>query len=119
MRAIIRPRYGSPDVLQVAEIPRPVPSDGDVLVRVHAASVGAWDWHYLAADPHIMRLAGEGLVRPKVPVAGLDVAGVVEAVGPQVTRFRPGDAVYGKSDRAASPTTPAPRRKRWASCRRT
>jgi NADPH:quinone reductase-like Zn-dependent oxidoreductase len=73
MKAVVRPRYGSSDVLQLTEIAEP--DDGEVLIQVHAASVGAWDWHYLAADPHLMRLAGEGFLKPKVPVAGLDVAG--------------------------------------------
>lgn len=97
MRAVVRPRYGPPEVLQLVDIARPSPADDEVLVRVHAASVGAWDWHLLAADPHFMRLSGEGFLKPKVPVAGADLAGVVEAVGTGVTGFESGDEVYGES----------------------
>lgn len=95
MHAVVCHRYGSPDVLELAEIPRPTPASDQVLVRVHAASVNAGDWHILRADPLLIRL-GYGLLKPKHPVPGQDVAGEVEAVGAGVTRFRPGDAVFGE-----------------------
>lgn len=97
MKAVVRPRYGPPEVLELADIPTPTPAVDEVLVRVRAASVGAWDWHYLAADPHLMRLT-TGLRKPRVPVAGIDLAGEVVAVGTAVTRFRPGAEVYGVSE---------------------
>jgi NADPH:quinone reductase-like Zn-dependent oxidoreductase len=94
MKAIVRDRYGSPDVLELREIDKPVVEDGEVLVRVHAAGVNMADVDYLRGQPYIARL-GTGLPRPKNPVLGLDVAGTVEAVGTSVTRFQPGDQVFG------------------------
>src|SRR5262245_12347756 len=94
MRAIRFPRYGSPDVLELVDVDVPVPADDQVLVRVRAASVNALDWHRLTARPHLARLS-DGLRRPKDPRLGADVAGIVEAVGQDVTRFRPGDEVFG------------------------
>lgn len=93
MRAATRSRYGGPDVVTVAEVPRPVPGDGDVLVRVEAASVNRADLDLLYPYPGVTRL-GLGLRRPRQPALGCDVAGVVEAVGSGVTRFRPGDRVF-------------------------
>jgi NADPH:quinone reductase-like Zn-dependent oxidoreductase len=95
MKAITYDRYGSPDVLRLADVDRPVPGDHDVLVRVRAASLNARDWHLLRGDPYVMRPTF-GLRRPRQPVLGTDFAGVVEQVGPQVTRFRPGDEVFGE-----------------------
>ena len=94
MHAIRFPRYGPPDVLELAEVDVPTPSDGQVLVRVRAASVNALDWHHLTARPHLVR-ATDGWRRPKDPRLGADVAGLVEAVGRDVTRFRAGDEVFG------------------------
>ncbi len=94
MKAIVCEEYGSPDVLQLEEIPKPTPADDEVLLRVHAASVNAGDWHLLRADPFLVRLAF-GLLRPKHKILGADVAGRVEAVGKKVTQFRPGDEVFG------------------------
>jgi NADPH:quinone reductase-like Zn-dependent oxidoreductase len=96
MKAIVRDEFGSANVLQAREIARPSPADDELLVRVRAASAGAWDWHDLRGDPFVMRLMGMGLRSPKRPVLGLDMAGEVEAVGAAVSRFRPGDAVYGE-----------------------
>jgi NADPH:quinone reductase-like Zn-dependent oxidoreductase len=95
MKAIVHDNYGSPDVLELREIERPAPDDGDVLVRVRAASVNPQDWHILRARPFIVRTAGYGLRTPKKPIRGTDVAGQVEAVGLRVTRFRQGDDVFG------------------------
>ncbi len=95
MRAIAYETFGSPDVLQIKELPTPSIGPGEVLVRVHATSPNPWDWHFMRGLPYIARLAGAGLFAPSHPVLGRDVAGVVEAVGASVTRFQPGDAVYG------------------------
>ena len=93
MRAIVQDRYGSPDVLTLRDIPIPEVGEDGVLVRVRAASVNALDWHTVRGQPFLTRL--EGLRRPRSAVRGADVAGVVEAVGPAVTVFQPGDAVFG------------------------
>ncbi len=94
MKAIVRDRYGSPDLFRLDELDRPQVADDAVLVRVRATSINAYDWHMLRGKPYIARL-GEGLRRPKTRVLGLDVAGVVEAVGANVTHLAPGDSVYG------------------------
>ena len=94
MKAIIQPRYGAPDVLQLEEIETPVPKDDEVLVRVHTAAVNIGDWHLLRADPYVFRLA-LGLRRPRRRTPGRDIAGYVEAVGSDVTDFQPGDEVFG------------------------
>jgi NADPH:quinone reductase-like Zn-dependent oxidoreductase len=97
MKAVVRDRYGPPDVLQLREIPRPVPGDDEVLVRIRAASVNAYDWHLLRGEPSIVRLM-TGFGKPKSAGMGADLAGVVEVAGRSVTRFRPGDEVYGHSE---------------------
>src|SRR5712691_8590079 len=95
MKAIVQDTYGSPDVLQLREIDKPVVGDDEVLVRVHAAGVDQGVWHLMTGLPRVMRIAGAGLRAPKYPVRGYDVAGHVEAVGRNVTRFEPGDEVFG------------------------
>src|SRR5215211_3685194 len=95
MKAIVQDTYGSPDVLELRDIDIPEISDEEVLVRVHAAGVGRDVWHVMAGLPYPIRLAGYGLRAPKNPVIGSDVAGVVEALGKNVTRFHPGDEVFG------------------------
>jgi NADPH:quinone reductase-like Zn-dependent oxidoreductase len=95
MKAVVQERYGPPDVLELREIETPVAGDGDVLVRVRASGVDQGVWHLMAGLPYLVRLAGVGLRAPKNPVRGYDVAGRVEAVGANVTRFRPGDEVFG------------------------
>lgn len=94
MKAIYYTQYGSPDVLQLRDVPTPTPKDDEVLIRVHAAAANAYDWHIMRADPFLARLA-KGLFSPKNKIPGADVAGVVDAVGRSVTQFQPGDAVYG------------------------
>ena len=100
MKAIVQDTYGSADVLTFADIDRPVPTDNQVLVRVHAAGLHRGDWHVMTGLPYLIRLVvpSLGLRKPKVRVRGMDVAGTVEAVGTQVTRFQPGDAVFGWCD---------------------
>jgi NADPH:quinone reductase-like Zn-dependent oxidoreductase len=95
MKAIVQDAYGSADLLKLADVDRPVPKDDEVLVRVHAAGVERGVWHLMTGLPYLLRIAGFGLRRPKNPVRGREVAGVVEAIGKDVTRFRPGDAVMG------------------------
>ena len=100
MKAIVQDRYGAPDdVLQLREIDRPGVGDDEVLVRVRAASVHADVWHVVTGRPYVLRLMGAGLQKPKNPVPGTDLAGVVESVGKDVTRFGPGDEVFGESHR--------------------
>jgi NADPH:quinone reductase-like Zn-dependent oxidoreductase len=95
MRAMVQRTYGTPGVLQLGEIATPAIGDDEVLVRVHAAGVDQGVWHLMAGLPYLVRLAGVGLRAPKNPVRGYDVAGRVEAVGENVTGFRPGDEVFG------------------------
>jgi NADPH:quinone reductase-like Zn-dependent oxidoreductase len=93
MKAIVYREYGSPDVLSLQDIPTPTPGDDEVLVQVHASSVNDYDWHLLTGKPLVNRAGG--LFKPKHQVLGCDVAGRVTVAGPAVTRFRPGDEVFG------------------------
>ena len=95
MKAIVQTSYGPPDALQCLETPKPSPKDNEVLVQVHASSVNAMDWRPFTFPRFTRRLIGLGPRRPKFPACGADVAGRVEAVGPAVTQFRPGDEVFG------------------------
>ncbi len=97
MKAIVRTKYGSPDVLELREIDKPDPADNQVLVRVHAASVNPLDWHVLRGEPFLVRLMGFGLLKPKHRILGADMAGRVEAVGKNVIQFKAGDEVFGSS----------------------
>jgi NADPH:quinone reductase-like Zn-dependent oxidoreductase len=97
MKAIVQDRYGSSDVLKLREIDEPSVGDDQVLVRVRAASVHADVWHVMRGVPYVLRIMGAGLRRPKDLVPGTDLAGIVEAVGRNVTRFQPGDEVFGQS----------------------
>lgn len=94
MQAIVYHRYGPPDVLELQEIPKPTPTDGQVLIRVHAASANPYDWHLLRGTPLLIR-PFIGLRMPRFQRLGADVAGVVEAIGPNAGQFKPGDAVFG------------------------
>jgi NADPH:quinone reductase-like Zn-dependent oxidoreductase len=94
MQAIVYHNYGSPDVLKLEEVQKPVPQDDEVLVKVVAASTAAGDWHLLRADPFLTRFM-YGLLTPKYKILGADVAGRVEAVGKNITQFKPGDEVFG------------------------
>jgi NADPH:quinone reductase-like Zn-dependent oxidoreductase len=96
MKAIAQDQYGSPDVLELADVDEPVVEDDELLVRVHAASVNPADWHFMRGEPRIARLQA-GLRIPKHRVLGCDVAGRVKAVGEDVTAFRPGDEVFGST----------------------
>jgi NADPH:quinone reductase-like Zn-dependent oxidoreductase len=94
MQAIVRRCYGPPDVLALETIEKPTPQPNQLLVRVHAASVNPADWHFVRGEPYLMRI-GEGFGSPKNPRVGIDFAGTVEAVGTEVTRYKPGDEVFG------------------------
>jgi 2-desacetyl-2-hydroxyethyl bacteriochlorophyllide A dehydrogenase len=94
MKAIVYTRYGSPDVLQLKDVEKPIPKDNKVLIKVHAASVNPQDWHLLRGTPFLGRL-GWGLLKPKNTILGADIAGRVETVGRNAKQFQPGDEVYG------------------------
>jgi len=100
MQATVRDGYGPTDLLQVREVPTPVAAAGEVLIRVQAAGLDRGAWHVMTGRPYLMRLAGFGLRRPKNPGLGTELAGVVEAVGADVTEFAVGDAVYGAGNSA-------------------
>jgi NADPH:quinone reductase-like Zn-dependent oxidoreductase len=98
MKAIVWERYGSPDVLELQEIQKPIVKDNEVLVRIRAAGANPFDWRLMRGDPYLVRMV-KGLRRPRRgSIAGADMAGVVEAVGKEVTRLRPGEEVYAEID---------------------
>ena len=94
MKAILFTQYGSPDVLQLAEVEKPAPNENQVLVKVVAAAANPLDWHRMRGEPFIARM-GEGLRKPQDTRLGADIAGRVEAVGRNITEFKPGDEVFG------------------------
>jgi NADPH:quinone reductase-like Zn-dependent oxidoreductase len=94
MKAIRYTEYGSPDVLRLQEVEKPVPQSNEVLVKIYAASANPLDWHLMRGEPFLARLDG-GLFKPKNPRLGADIAGIVESVGSSVTEFKPGDEVFG------------------------
>jgi len=95
MKAAVYARYGPPDVVQITHVEKPIPKDNEVLIKVRAASVNPYDWHFMRGEPYPVRIAARGLRKPKDTRLGADVAGEVEAVGRNVTQFKPGDAVFG------------------------
>jgi len=95
MKAIVYHEFGSPDVLRMAEVDKPVPNDNQLLIRVRAVSVNPLDWHFMEGTPYIGRPLAFGFLKPDVQRLGVDYAGTVEAVGKNVTEFKPGDEVYG------------------------
>src|SRR6266540_1821842 len=94
MKAIVYEEYGSPDVLELKDVEKPTPKDDEVLIKIYAVSVNAADLHLLRADPFLVRLSS-GLLKPKNEILGSDIAGRVEAVGRNITQFKPGDEVFG------------------------
>jgi NADPH:quinone reductase-like Zn-dependent oxidoreductase len=95
MKAIVYTKYGSPDVLQLEELEKPVPNDDEVLIKVHAASINSWDWDMLTGRPVEYRLFS-GILKPsKTKILGCDIAGRIEAVGRNINQFHPGDDVFG------------------------
>lgn len=99
MKAIVQEKYGSPDDLELREVDLPALGDDEVLVRVRAASLHPDVWHVVRGWPYVIRLMGAGFSKPKHPIPGTDMAGIVESVGKNVTQFRPGDAVFGETIR--------------------
>ena len=95
MRAVVQDRYGHADVLTLRDVAVPIPSAKDVIVRIRAASINALDWRLITGRPFLLRLLGFGLLRPKRPVRGVDLAGVVLSVGPSGSVFKVGDEVFG------------------------
>jgi NADPH:quinone reductase-like Zn-dependent oxidoreductase len=100
MQAVVYRRYGSPNVLKLEEVARPIPGDDEVLVRVRAASLNALDWHLVRGEPYVARIGA--LRKPEPSTPGVNVAGVVEAVGRNVTLLRPGDEVFGNKRRGCA-----------------
>jgi NADPH:quinone reductase-like Zn-dependent oxidoreductase len=111
MKAIVQDSYGTSDVLKARDVDRPEVAAGEVLIHVKAAAVGRNVWHVMTGWPYPIRLAGYGLRSPKTPVPGMDVAGVVESVGAGVTRFAPGDEVFGVGKGAFAEFATAPESK--------
>lgn len=101
MNAVVFDRYGAPDELEMRVVAKPVPGDGDVLLKVAAVSVQPLDWHFLRGKPYLVRLQA-GLRRPKRNILGSDVAGTVEAIGKNVTSFSVGDPVFGEKGRSCA-----------------
>ena len=96
MQVAVYTRYGPPDVVQITDVEKPIPEDNEVLIKVRAASVNPYDWHFMRGMPYLLRLRA-GLRKPKDKRLGVDVAGQVETVGRNVTQFKPGDEVFGVS----------------------
>ena len=95
MKAAVYTRYGPPDVVvQIEDVERPVPKDNEVLIKVRAASVNPYDWHFMRGTPYGVRIVA-GLRKPKITKLGADVAGQVETIGRNITQFKPGDQVFG------------------------
>ena len=95
MKAIVYTEYGPPDGLQLQEVAKPAPKEDEVLIKTHAASINAGDWHLLRGEPFLVRLMGYGILKPKHTILGSAIAGRVEAVGRNVKQFQPGDEVFG------------------------
>jgi NADPH:quinone reductase-like Zn-dependent oxidoreductase len=94
MKAIVYTNYGPPDVLELKKVEKPAPRDNEVLIKIHAASVNAADWHFLRGTPFFLRLMA-GLLTPKNEILGADIAGRIEAVGRNVKQFQTGNEVFG------------------------
>ena len=94
MKAIVFEKYGPPSILQLKEVEKPVPGDNEILVKIHAAAANPLDWHRMRGEPFLVRLS-DGFKKPKDPMLGVDIAGRVEAIGRDVTQFKPGDDVFG------------------------
>lgn len=97
MKAVVQDGYGSPDLLEVREVERPQPGRDEVLVRVRSASLHPDVWHVVAGRPYVLRMMGAGFFRPRNPIPGTDMVGIVESVGANVTRLQPGDPVFGET----------------------
>jgi NADPH:quinone reductase-like Zn-dependent oxidoreductase len=96
MKAIVYYEYGSPDVLRLEDVEKPVPGANEILVEIRAASINSYDWDLLRGVPFLTRVIGAGLRKPRNTILGTDIAGRVEAVGNDVSRFKTGDEVFGE-----------------------
>jgi NADPH:quinone reductase-like Zn-dependent oxidoreductase len=101
MKGLVARCYGAPDVLAIEQVAKPTPGDDQLLVKVHSAALNPLDWHFMRGSPYLMRLSA-GVGSPKDGRVGVDFAGTVEAVGKNVTRFKPGDEVFGGADGAVA-----------------
>lgn len=110
MKAITQYEFGGPEALQFEDVDKPVPQDDELLIEVKAASLNTLDWHMMTGTPYLVRLMGGGLRKPKSRLVGKDVAGVVEATGSGVTRFEPGDEVFGQINGSFAEYAVAPER---------
>jgi NADPH:quinone reductase-like Zn-dependent oxidoreductase len=97
MKAIVQEKYGSPDNLKLREVKKPLVGDDEVLVRVQAASLHPDVWHVVVGQPYVLRLMGAGFPKPKNPIPGTDMAGIVESIGKNVRQLQPGNAVFGET----------------------
>ena len=113
MKAILYKKYGPPDVIQIADIEKPIPNDNEVLIKIHAASLNAYDWHFLTADIFLIRFMGGGLFKPKDHRLGSDIAGRVEAVGKNIKQFKLGDEVIGMVKGGLAEYATAPESSLW------
>ncbi len=95
MKAIIYRKCGCPDVLELADIEKPVPKDDEVLIKVHATTVSPVDWHFRSGTPFLARKMAGGFLKPKIVILGFDIAGEIESAGRNVQRLKGGDRVYG------------------------
>ena len=117
MRAVVHDRYGPPDVLRLADVEKPVPNEDEILIRIRATTVNRSDCGWRAAHPFFSRVF-TGLLRPKRPILGSELAGVVEAVGSAVTEFEAGDEVFGIKSGAHAEYVCARRARRWRASQR-
>jgi NADPH:quinone reductase-like Zn-dependent oxidoreductase len=108
MKAIVYTKYGPPEVIQFMDVEKPTPKDDEVLIKIRAASVNAYDWHFLTADIFLIRLMSGGLLKPKYTRLGADVAGRIEAVGGNIKQFKVGDEIFGMAKGSFAEYTCAP-----------
>ena len=94
MQAIVFNKYGPPDTLQLKEVAKPIPKENEVLVKIHATAINDFDWSFVRGKPYLYRLIF-GLTKPQSKIPGMELAGTIEAVGSEVTKFKVGDAVCG------------------------
>lgn len=96
MKAIVQTKFGTPSDLELRELEKPTPKEGQILIKIHAASANAYDWRHVRAEPALIRFMGGGVFKPKHPVLGADMAGKIEAIGKGTDRLKVGDAVFGE-----------------------